>query len=575
MKLLVRRCLPLLMILLFLLPLAGCNRGEDSSSLPSGFEEDAPIGVVNGLPGITPIDNKAAGAATAIEPLTKDVTVGVGVQSQLAVKFTPETPADQGLAWVTSNAQVATVNETGLVTGVAAGSCTITASYNSNPQLTAQFAVTVGFSTASLTSKTDFLVVVYIGSQTVTVYTKGPDGKYTTLQKTMVCSTGTGTGTITGDYTITAKYRWRKLVGSSYGQYGSSLGKNNYLFHSLPYSVQAPNSMSMSEYNKLGQKASQGCVRLCVADAKWIYDTVPLDSAVLITDAAGPPGPAVTPLKTDSQYVGWDPTDPAPNNPYLNPNAPVTPVTVSLNKTTLNLQVGKSETLTASASSAASPLFSWSSNDTSVATVQNGKVTAKKAGTATITAKYNGAEASCTVVVEGPISITLNYKSITTKVNSSYQLKATVRNAVSPTVTWTTSNAAVATVDTTGKVTGKGAGTATITASYGGKSATCAIKITETITLTIDKTTLTLTVGETGTIKAQTNSTQTISFTSSNAAVAKVDSSGKVTALKAGTATITVTCNGINLTCVVTVKDKPASSSSGQSSDSADEAAST
>ena len=160
------------------------------------------------------------------------------------------------------------------------------------------------------------------------------------------------------------------------------------------------------------------------------------------------------------------------------------PTSVSLNKTSLTLDVSKSYTLTKTVSpSNAVTSYTWSSSNTSVATVDgNGKVTAKKAGTATITVKTaNGKTASCNVTVQAvqavPTSVSLNKTSLTLDVSKSYTLAKTVSpsNAVTS-YTWSSSNTRVATVDGNGKVTAKQVGTATITVkTSNGKTATCKV----------------------------------------------------------------------------------------------------
>ena len=69
-------------------------------------------------------------------------------------------------------------------------------------------------------------------------------------------------------------------------------------------------NLSYTDYNMLGQPASHGCVRLCVRDAKWIYDYMPIGTWVHIYDSSypGPFGkPATIKITPDMDY---DPTDP-------------------------------------------------------------------------------------------------------------------------------------------------------------------------------------------------------------------------------------------------------------------------
>ena len=252
---------------------------------------------------------------------------------------------------------------------------------------------------------------------------------------------------------------------------------------------------------------------------------------------------------------------------------------VSLNKSATTLTEGESETLTATitpSNATGDKTVKWSSSNEVVAAVDsNGKVTAKKAGTAVITAtSSNGKTAGCTVTVkQKEIAITgigLNKSTTSLTEGESETLTATITpsNATGDkTVKWSSSNEAVAVVDSNGKVTAKKAGTAVITAtSSNGKSASCTVTVKQkeiAITgMSLNKSTTSLTEGESETLTATiapSNATgdKTVKWSSSNEAVAAVDSNGKVTAKKAGTAVITVTSsNGKSASCTVTVKQK-------------------
>lgn len=150
----------------------------------------------------------------------------------------------------------------------------------------------------------------------VTVYTKDKNGKYTVPYKAMVCSTG-GKLTPLGTYKIPIKYRWRALVGNTWGQYSTRIS-GPYLFHSVPYSKTDPSTMLKGEFNKLGEDASHGCIRLTVEDAKWIYDNVSIGTTVIIYDDENP-GPLGKPeMAKLGEEDNWDPTDIwAEGNPYL------------------------------------------------------------------------------------------------------------------------------------------------------------------------------------------------------------------------------------------------------------------
>ena len=152
---------------------------------------------------------------------------------------------------------------------------------------------------------------------------------------------------------------------------------------------------------------------------------------------------------------------------------PPTP-TVTLDKASLSLEVGESATLVATASGT----VEWSSSDTQVATVVNGKVTAVGAGRAVITATCGSAKATCTVTVteEAPPTptVTLDKTSLSLEVGESATLVATASGAVS----WSSSDTQVVTV-VNGKVTAVGAGRAVITATCGSAKATCTVTVTE------------------------------------------------------------------------------------------------
>lgn len=146
---------------------------------------------------------------------------------------------------------------------------------------------------------------------TVTVY-KYVKGKYKP-KKAMTCSPGWATPT--GTFPLGEKMRWHVLMGSSYGQYCSRI-TGRVLFHSVWYYSCNSAAQCYREYNKLGTLASHGCVRLTVADAKWIYEKVPSGTPVTVYNSAKP-GPLGKPKTIQvTGYSGWDPTDPDDNNPY-------------------------------------------------------------------------------------------------------------------------------------------------------------------------------------------------------------------------------------------------------------------
>ena len=140
------------------------------------------------------------------------------------------------------------------------------------------------------TAKNLYAIKVNRTANCVTVYTYDEKGKYTIPVRAMICSTGLDNSTITGDYTIGIKSEWLSLVGDVFGRYISGIS-GDYLFHSVPYYSMSEEDLELEEFNKLGEQASQGCVRLAVSDAKWVYDNCPTGTNVSIYDDAENAGP--------------------------------------------------------------------------------------------------------------------------------------------------------------------------------------------------------------------------------------------------------------------------------------------
>lgn len=142
----------------------------------------------------------------------------------------------------------------------------------------------------------------------VTVLAPDGNGNKIIAYKRFICSVGYDTPA--GIYYTPVKYRWRELMGPSYGQYSTRI-VNGYLFHSVPYNRNGDiYSLSARMYNQLGTTCSHGCIRLTVADAKWIYDYCPLGTKVIIVPSGNDPLSKPSAQKIPLTQT-WDPTDPA------------------------------------------------------------------------------------------------------------------------------------------------------------------------------------------------------------------------------------------------------------------------
>jgi len=263
--------------------------------------------------------------------------------------------------------------------------------------------------------------------------------------------------------------------------------------------------------------------------------------------------------------------------------SPLEPDTVVVSPASVSIQPKQSAQLTANVRNAdgqtMSTTVSWSSGDPTLASISStGVVTGVSSGTTTVTAsagkkkthvKITVAQAAAAIVVVSPSSVSLTQ-------GATSQLSATVKDSSGNVVTgsiisWASNNAGVATVSSTGLVTGQGAGSATITATTGSVSGGASVAVqalaAPVATVSMNPTTASMVTGDTLTITATPRDStgtalggRTITWSSSNTSVAKVSSAGLVTAVTVGSATITATSEGKTGTVAVTVSAPPVAS---------------
>ena len=272
---------------------------------------------------------------------------------------------------------------------------------------------------AATTGAGNYYLKVNKGTNVVTVYKK--DG---TPYTAFTCSVGYATPT--GTYYTPAKYRWWTLDGPSYGQYCTRITRG-FLFHSVWYYQQKENAQSYRQYNKLGTTASHGCVRLTVAASKWIYDNCPLGTKVIIFNGSSkddPLGKPKTITVDESKYMGWDPTDPAKDNPYKTKD---TTPTISISSKTLAYGTKFGNGNMTCKDSGGFDITDWVKMD--------GTVNMKKLGTYTVTYSVIdsfGRSASKTVtykvVDKNAATLTGVKASVTRKVGDTYQPMAGVKS---------------------------------------------------------------------------------------------------------------------------------------------------
>ena len=136
-----------------------------------------------------------------------------------------------------------------------------------------------------------FHIVVDVANQVTSVYGRDENGEYTVVVRQMLCSTGKkATPSDVGDWVLNGRHatwcifpKW----GNSYARYWTRIN-GSIAFHSPIYTAVSNSAMKISSYNMLGKRASHGCIRLAVWDAKWIYDNIGAGTVVSIVEGMEP-----------------------------------------------------------------------------------------------------------------------------------------------------------------------------------------------------------------------------------------------------------------------------------------------
>ena len=480
-------------------------------------------------------------------------SIQVGGTETLTATVSPKDAANKKVTWKSSNAAIASVDANGKVTGVKAGEATITVTTEDGGK-TATCKVTVSDKEIKVTgvklnkSETSLLVG---GNETLTatvlpedatnqnvtwksdkpeIATVDANGKVTAVkvgEATITVTTEDGGKTATCKVTVSETSVAVTGVKLNKSETSLLVGGNETLTATvLPEDATNQNVTWKSDKPEIATVDANGKVTAVKVGEATI--------TVTTEDGGKTATCKVTVSDTEIKVTG-----------------------VTLNKTALTLNIGANETLTATVApaDATNKKVTWKSSDAAVATVDaNGKVTAVKAGEATITVttEDGGKTATCKVTVKPNLVSEITLAALAIYVGESKAITATVKpdDATNKALTWTSSDETVATVDATGKVTGKKIGTATITATAqdgSGVSGSCTV----TVLSTVKKVTVTpanLTLGKnksytlTATVDAQPGTDTGVTWTSSDTTIATVDATGKVTATdKVGTVTITAT----------------------------------
>ncbi len=424
-----------------------------------------------GLKATCKITVKQKIAVTSIKLNVSSKNIYTGKTYKLTPQFTPSNATFKDVTWKTSNKSVATVDSEGRVKGLKAGTVTITCTSKDNSKAKATCKITVRVKVTGIKlNKTSASVFVddkitlkatvtpsnatnksvkWTSSNTkiATVSSKGVVKGIKPGKVTITCTTVNGG--LKAKCTVTVKKVIKsKKVTLNYKSRTIDDGKTLTLVPTITPSNTSYKTVTWTSSDKKVAKVSSKGVVKAISPGKATITCTVKDSGVTAK--------CVITVKA------------------------VAVKSVKLNKTDITVNVGSSYKLkpTFNPSNASNKGVTWKSSNPKVATVDaNGVVKGVGAGKAkiTCTTKDGKKVASCTVTVKivKPTAIKLNKTSINLKRNKTYTLKATVSptNATNKNVKWKSSNTKVAKVDSNGKVTAVGRGTATITCTAVGNSA--------------------------------------------------------------------------------------------------------
>ncbi len=256
------------------------------------------------------------------------------------------------------------------------------------------------------------------------------------------------------------------------------------------------------------------------------------------------------------------------NKDDVDPDIPVESIVLDATELTITVDETKKINFNILPENATSKTVTWNSENIGIATVNNdGEVTGVAAGEATITATVGNKTATCNITVTEKFiaveSISLNEQEVSTKDNIQLIASILPENASNKTMSWSSSNEEVATVDQNGNVTTVSVGetTITVTTEDGEKQAFCKVIVEPTsvteITLEVEELLLGLEESITiqATVEPENATNKNVIWSSDDESVATVDNEGKVTTMAVGEANITATTEdgGIKATCKVTV----------------------
>ena len=442
---------------------ATVDNNGNISAISSG-SADITVSTVNDIQAVCRVTVTAPAVNPILDVSPNLMKLGVGESGQLTTRLSPA-DSSKILSFTSSDPSVASVDSTGKVTALKAGTATITVSGSGIVSRTSTITV-VSVPTSVKINKTS-LKLQKGSSEKLSAAISPSDAENQSITWT------------SSDASVAIVDAWGSVVGIKSGKATITAETANGMKSECKVTVLGdPTGIKLSKTKLSILKGKSTTIKATVqgtdpVDTVYWYSSDTKVATVKdgkIKAVAG--GKATITAKTINN-----------KSAKCTVTVTVNPSGVKLNKTKLTIGKGDKATLkaTVNPSNASSKTVKWSSSNSKVVTVKNGKITAKKVGTATITAKSsNGKKASCKVTVkEKPKSVKLSKTKLTLETGNTAKLKATIKPAkvYSTKLTWTSSNKKVVTVKN-GKLTAVKAGKATITVrTANGKKATCKVTV--------------------------------------------------------------------------------------------------
>lgn len=505
--------------------------------------------------------------------ITVTVIDGIALSTAKATLYTKGTLQLEAIAtdntaaitWSSNNPGVATVSD-GLITGLKAGTATITASQTINGVVkSASCDITVQPSVTSIT----------VDPATASL----PIGGYKTLHATIAPTNLSGVTLQwkSSNESVVKIVESSALTATIQGVAGghaviSAINQDNVVVGYCHVDIQqSVTGITLSETSSIvGLSMKNLQLRATVTPDNALNKTVNWSSTDTTKASVNANG-LVTFLKPGTVTIVATSADNPSAVAYCNLTIQVPAVSISLDETVKTMYVGQSARLAyvVLPANASNNAVVWTSTNTSVATVDaGGLVSAKSVGTTVIMLKTldGGYSTYCTLTVKQvATAIKFDVKDLALKTGEYYYIKATLtpKDSTDNGLTWESSDTKVAIVDDSGKVTGKNAGTAVIMArTQAGGVAYCKVTVTQPVNgLVLNFTEKTIYKGEkfelVVSVSPGTATKLDVTYKSSNTKVATVTKSGEVSGLIGGVSIISCTTvdGGYTAACVVTVRE--------------------